>query len=293
MPISGPAQRAARLLSTLGRPGAEELDAMLEGVDEEGAVSASSYMSPMELSTAAFAVFVAAHEISQTCSRDQRAKLRGCSTRLVALALDQSLSLYNGANVLQEKTRASEGAKRVLATRIPSAALQCAQAQALLSKVAADDVTAKLDALESPCGPATKLDALAEVARALLTSTQANVATRTRLYGIDNDFATGLETLAQELRIQESLAEDVVHAAGQTSDRARAVTWVLVHHFVDTFASARLLDKTIPNVPWTPRKAAAPPSEARPATPVSGTRLAVRTPGAPMLPLRLPIAQGR
>jgi hypothetical protein len=294
VPISGPAQRAARLLSTLGRPGSEELDAMLESVDEEAAIAASSYMSPMELATASFAVFVAAHEISQTCSRDQRAKLRGCSTRLVALALDQALLLYNGANLLQEKVRACQGAKRELASRIPSAAIQSAQAQTLLSKVATEEVAAKLGALDPACGAATKLEALAELARELVSSPLANVATRTRLYGIDSDFAAALEKLAGELRAQEILAEDVEQSSSsRASERARAATWVLAQHFVETFASARLLDKTIPNVPWTPRKAPAPPSEARPAMPVSGTRLAVRAAGAAPPTLRLPTVLAR
>ena len=297
LPTSGPAHRAVRLLSTLGRPGPDELDAFLEGVDGTQALASAAYLSPMDLANAALAVFVVAHEISQTCTREQRARLRGCSTRLVALALDQAVTLYTKATELLEKARACETAKRELAARLPDAELNCNHASALLGKISPEETSACLAALPSPCSPAVKLEGLADVARDLLDSATATVVTRIRLYGLDHEFIDALDALAADLHTQERLARASADAPDPDFERAHVATWLLTQHFVDTFACARQLDKSIPNVPWTPRKpAAAPVSDARPPASVSGARLVVVSPAhgaAPGPLLRIPFAPSR
>lgn len=138
---------------------------------------------------------------------------------------------------------------------------------------------------------ATKLEVLADAARDLLESSAPTVATRIRLYGLDHEFVEGLDALAVELHNQEFLAQASAGAEDLAFERSRVATWLLTQHFVDTFACARQLDKSIPNVPWTPRKPAlAPASEARP-TLAAGARLVAmpQGPGAGPGPLlRIP-----
>jgi hypothetical protein len=288
-PLSGPAQRATRLLSTLGRPGPDEVAALLEGVDVAEALEASSYMSPVELANAAFLVFVSAHELTQTCTREQRSRLHGCSTRLVALALDQSLALYRGATERLERTRASEVAKQELAARLPTAEMQGKHAGNLLAKVAHDEVTVRLADLPTPCPVVDKLRVLADVARGLLDGAPANIATRMRLYGVDPEFVDGLDALVCELREKADLASIEIAEPNAALVNAHVATWTLAQHFVETFAVARQLDKTISALPWTPRRVVPPPSEARPHMPMSGARpVHAEAPRGPAL--RVPIA---
>ena len=289
-PLSAPAQRATRLLSTLGRPDPDDLGALLEGVDVAEALDASSYMSALDLSNAACLVFVSAYEVTQTCHRDQRARLRGCSSRLVALALEQALALYRGSSERLERIRASEAAKRELAVRLPTAELQCAQAANLLAKVAHDEVRARLADLHTPCSSADKLRVLADVARGLLEGAPPNIATRTRLYGIDPEFADGLDALATELREKSHLAAIVVAAPDVALVNAHVATWSLAQHFVETFALAHQLDKAIGVLPWTPRRLA-PTHDAHPPASVARPLRHVESPR--VLPLRVPIALGR
>lgn len=277
-----------RLLGTLGKPGSDELHAFLEGTDvDETLTGEASTYTPVELALAALHLFVTANEVSQTCNREQRAKLRGCSTRLVALGLEQGVLVFNFASDNQERFRAAEAARKDLAARIPAAELHCAQARALLAKVTPEEVAAQLP-VDTKYGVIDRLEILTDIARTLTSQASANVATRIRLYGIDAEFADGIDALAIELRAKEREASSggVVEMPPEIR-RAQATIWLLVQHFLDTFAAARLLDKTIASLPWTAKK----PPDTKLKTPASGFRPAVRAPVA--TPLQLPIAGTR
>jgi hypothetical protein len=252
-PIPEPVQRGSRLLATLGRPGPEELDAVLEGVQGEEVLAAASHIGAMELALIAMGVYSTAHETTGSCTRDQRMKLRGCSLPLIALGLDQALALHNMTRELSERTRVQDVAKQGLAQRTADVEMQCGQARALLVKVAPSDVAKSFAELPPPGGPSQELESIATVARRLLQEAPAAVLVRARLYGVDREFIDGLAQLAEELRECEKAAHRAVFTDEQwaTLRRAHVATWTLVNHFLDAFVLAHKLDKQIPPLPFT------------------------------------------
>ncbi len=263
--VAGPVQRAAKLLGTLGRSGAGELDAFLEGVNEDEILGAAAHLAPLDLANVALAVFLTAHDLTQSVSREQRARLRGCTPQLVALALEQAVTLHNVASERAERNRGRDVARKELATLCPAVEMQCAHARSLLMKVAPDQVSARLAAAaRSPSDLTYELETLATVARELLGGGFANIATRARLYGVDNDFVDDIERLAGEHRALQRRAIDVglPPAQAAAARRAHMATWILAKHVTDTFAAARSLDRAIPPLPLIPRPPARKPQPA-------------------------------
>lgn len=258
---AGPVQKAAKLLGTLGRSGAGELDAFLEGIHEEETLAAGAHLSPLDLSNVALTIFLAAHDLTQSLTPQQKTRLRGCTARLIALALEQAVTLHNVASERAERTRARDVAKRELAALCPGVEMQCAHARSLLTKVAPEQVSSRLAAISSPSDLTCELETLASIARDILGGSLANIATRARLYGVDHDFVTDIERLADEHRAVQRRAAEVTLSPSQAlaARRAHLATWILVRHVSDTFAAARSLDKTIPPLPPIPRAPAKKP----------------------------------
>ncbi len=243
-------QRATRLLATLGRPDPEQIEALLDGVEYDRLLETASQVPVAELIAVAFSNQLAVNDFWQTATREQRAKVRGCSMQLLALAVDQTLMLHRCDNELAERTAAQEAARNKLPTLMTRAAMQCQQARDILLKVGAEGARPRLDQpdVSESARPVQALAILAELGASMIQGAPQRVAMRAMLYGLDKAFIDGLERLSTEVRICEQSANAGVLTESQRKvmNRALVATWLLTTHFSEAFAIGHKLDADIP-----------------------------------------------
>lgn len=252
-PRSAAARKADALVRTLGKPEPELLEALLDGVNVAELIEKTQGFPVADLLETAFAVHVQVYEFLQTCAREQRALLRTCSHQLIALAMDQACLLEAIQRRESDRSRDRQDARRQVEQLLGEGLVLYEQALELLKKVGGNDA---LDGTEFTALPATPgatpaasaLLKLAKKAKALLEHPSPKVQLRNVLYGLDRPYVESLAKVAIELdrSSKAGLTCPPVASHQKELEQTRAVTWLMVNHFVSAFDAARRVDKSIP-----------------------------------------------
>jgi hypothetical protein len=240
------------LYRSLGRPEAGLLEAALEGVDAKRALDRALAEPTAQLVEQAYATCLEAHSAFQRYSQAQRSQLRGFSLQLLALATEQALSLER-AHIEYERRQKEQGDAKARLRELFERNLRLgAQARMVLEKVAGDDPGIQKE-LANTAIPTTSyeladmLRRLSQLGNGLIRSLAGSVRGRARLYGLDENFLSGLAVSGNELVTLEEKAGD---QSGLTTrknqlDRAQTATYVLVRQIGEAFVAAAGIDPTI------------------------------------------------
>lgn len=240
-------------MRTLGKPEPELLEALLDGVDVEALVEKTRAVAAGDLLETAFAVPVQVYEFLQMCTREQRALLRTCSHQLIALAMDQACHLEAIQRRELDRARERQDAQAQLEHLAHEGWALCGQALESLKKVGGTDLAefaGPYHGAETPSAAliVAALRALAGKAETMLGHASPKVQLRTVLYGLDRTYVESLVKAASELdRCAKAVQTKPPGTPPQKElEQTRAVTWLIVNHFVDAFDVARRVDKVIP-----------------------------------------------
>ncbi|HEX4478161.1 MAG TPA: hypothetical protein VH142_23915 [Polyangiaceae bacterium] len=250
------AQRVEGLLRVVGRSEAGLLDAVLAGADVQHLMEGTPDEPVSDFVERAYSVCLEAHDIWQRCSGAQRTLIRGFSLSLLSLSAEQALALDRShSQCLKLETERTEAAAQVQQLFERNASL-CAQARAVLEKVAGDAAAVREEiALDATFGTSFAvsqvLHRLSQLGRSLLSSADASVRTRARLYGLDVAFLDGLFAAGAELLAVEERAANVagLSASKARIEQAQIAAYILVHQIVEAFEGAHRIDRTIALIP--------------------------------------------
>jgi hypothetical protein len=278
------------LYRTLGKPDPTLIAALLDGTSEQQLLdrAASAPLSP-DLIQSATATIAQAYEHWQRLGVDKRRTLRGCSQHLFAVAVDQTRTLHHLHQQHLQHLAEEEEAKVQQRAALGRAKHVCNQTKGIVMKVAGGrpsiqvTLDEKVADSSTPYGMICNLKFLADTSRSLLQLPAANIRGRATLYGMDKSFIESLETMAEELRLQEEKANvRPSRLPGQKSTgRTRAIVFFLMNHIADVFEAARHVDPSTPEL----RKADTAPSGTTPAA----RSVIAAPPAARPLPQRLEI----
>ena len=237
---------------SLGRPEAGLLEAALEGVDAKRALDRALAEPTAQLVEQAYAVCLEAHSAYQRYSTGQRSQIRGFSLQLLALATEQSLLLERTLAEHERRVKEQDEAKARVRELFERNLKLSAQARMVLEKVNGDDSAVKKEVRQSEPPASTyalseSLKRLSDVGSDLLRNSAAAVRGRARLYGLDENFLTGLAVAGQELLAIEQKASDqsALTMRKNQLDRAQAATYVLMRQIGEAFAAAAGVDPQI------------------------------------------------
>jgi hypothetical protein len=269
------------LYRSLGRAEPGLLEAALEGVDAKRALDRALAEPTPQLVEQAYATCLEAHAAFQRYSTAQRVQIRGFSLQLLALATEQALSLERAHTEYERRQKEQADAKSRLRELFERNMRLGAQARMVLEKVAGDDPAIQKEVAESnePTSSyelADSLRRLSALGSGLIRSLAASVRGRARLYGLDENFLTGLAVAGNELVTLEEKAGD---QSGLTTrknqlDRAQTATYVLIRQIGEAFAAAAGVDSTI-----------APLASAQPKIDAEAARAAKKIPKTPSTPM--------
>ena len=278
------------LYRTLGKPDPTLIAALLDGTSEQQLLerAAAAPASP-DLIQVAAATVARAFEHWQRLSGEKRKILRGCSQHLFAVAVDQTRALQHLHQQHLQRVAEEEEAKVQQRVALDKAKHVCNQTKGIVMKVAGGrpsiqvTLDEKVADSSTPYGMICNLKFLADTSRSLLQLPAANIRGRATLYGMDKSFIESLETMAEELRVQEEKANvrPSKLPGHQNLARTRAIVFFLMNHLADAFEAARQIDPATPEL----RKADAAPSGTTPAA----RPVAAAAPAARPLPQRLEI----
>lgn len=266
------------LYRQLGRAEAGLLEAALEGVDAKRALDRALSEPTAQLVEQAYAICLEAHAAFQRYSTSQRSHVRGFSLQLLALAAEQSLLLDRTLTEYDRKQKEQEDAKARLRELFERNVKLAAQARMVLEKVSGDDPVVQKE-LKEPEAPSTSyalaesLKRLSELGDQLIRSGVGAVRGRARLYGLDENFLSGIAVAGAELVAMEQKAGDqsALTMRKNQLDRAQAATYVLIRQIGEAFGAAAGVDTQIaplvaaqpkvdPEATRTAKKQAAKPS---------------------------------
>jgi hypothetical protein len=240
------------LYRQLGRAEPGLLEAALEGVDAKRALARALAEPTAQLVEQAYAVCLEAHAAFQRYSSSQRAHLRGFSLQLLALATEQALLLERTHAEHERKQREQEEAKARLRELFERNVKLAAQARMVLEKVSGDDPAVQKGLAEGS-SPDTSyalsdsLKRLADLGDRLVRSNVSAVRGRARLYGLDENFLSGIAVAGAELIAMEQKAGDqsALTTRKNQLDRAQAATYVLMRQIGEAFEAASGVDPQI------------------------------------------------
>ena len=278
------------LFRTLGKPDASLVAALLDGTSEQQLLDrAAAAAATPDLISAATATIVRAFEHWHRLSAEKRKALRGCSQLLFAVAVDQTRQLQQLHQQHLQRIADEEEAKVQQRAALDKAKHVCNQTKGIVMKVAGGRPSIQVTLDEKVANSSTaygmimNLKFLADTSRSLLQLPAANIRGRATLYGMDKDFIESLDSLADELQVQEEKANvrPSKLPGSQATARTRAIVFFLMNHIADVFDSARQIDATTPEL----RKPEAAPSGTTPAA----RPVVAAAPVARALPQRLEI----
>ncbi|HMI85219.1 MAG TPA: hypothetical protein VK550_14060 [Polyangiaceae bacterium] len=275
---------------TLGKPDPTLIAALLDGTSEQQLLdrAAAAPASP-DLIQAAAATIARAFEHWQRLAGEKRKMLRGCSQHLFAVAVDQTRTLQQLHQQHLQRIAEEEEAKLQQRAALDRAKHVCNQTKAIVMKVAGGrpSIQVTLDEkvvdTSTPYGMICNLQFLADTSRSLLQLPAASIRGRATLYGMDRSFIESLETMAEELRLQDEKVNvrPSKLPGHQSTARARALVFFLVNHIAEVFEAARQIDPSTPEL----RKTEVAPSGTTPAA----RPVLAAAPAARPLPQRLEI----
>jgi len=270
------------LYRSLGKPDPTLIAALLDGTSEQQLLdrAAAAPASP-DLIQAAAATITRAFEHWQRLGAEKRKMLRGCSQPLFAVAVDQTRMLQHLHQQHLQRIAEEEEAKGQQRAALDKAKHVCNQTKGIVMKVAGGrpsiqvTLNEKVADTSTPYGMICNLKFLADTSRSLLQLPAASIRGRATLYGMDKSFIESLETMAEELRLQEEKANvrPSKLPGNQSTARTRAIVFFLMNHIADVFEAVRQIDPTTPEL----RTPAPAPSGTSPAVrPVVAAAPAVR-----------------
>jgi hypothetical protein len=258
------------LYRTLGKPDSTLIAALLDGTSEQQLLDrAAAAPATPELIQTATATIVRAFEHWQRLAGEKRKMLRGCSQHLFAVAVDQTRTLQHLHQQHLQRVAEEEEAKAQQRVALDRAKHVCNQTKGIVMKVAGGrpsiqvTLDEKVADTSTPYGMICNLKFLADTSRSLLQLPAPNIRGRATLYGMDRGFVESLESLAEELRLQEEKANvrPSKLPGHQNAARTRALVFFLMNHIADVFEAARQIEPTTPEL----RKAETAPSGTTPA----------------------------
>jgi len=258
------------LYRTLGKPDATLIAALLDGTSEQQLLDrAAAAPATPDLIQAATATIVRAFEHWQRLAGEKRKMLRGCSQHLFAVAVDQTRTLQHLHQQHLQRVAEEEEAKAQQRVALDRAKHVCNQTKGIVMKVAGGrpsiqvTLDEKVADTSTPYGMICNLKFLADTSRSLLQLPAPNIRGRATLYGMDKGFVESLESLAEELRLQEEKANvrPSKLPGHQNAARTRALVFFLMNHIADVFEGARQIEPTTPEL----RKTETAPSGTTPA----------------------------
>ncbi|HMJ53042.1 MAG TPA: hypothetical protein VK540_13230 [Polyangiaceae bacterium] len=253
------------LFRTLGKPDPALIAALLDGTSEQQLLArADAAPASPDLIQSAAATIGRAFEYWQRLAGEKRKMLRGCSQHLFAVAVDQTRTLQHLHQQHLQRIAEEEEAKVQQRAALDKAKHVCNQTKGIVMKVAGGrpsiqvTLDEKVADSSTPYGMICNLKFLADTSRSLLQLPGANIRGRATLYGMDKSFIESLDTMAEEIRVQEEKANvrPSKLPGHQSAARTRAVVFFLMNHLVDVFEAARQIDPATPEL----RKAEAAPS---------------------------------
>lgn len=284
------AEQLDDLHRTLGKPDPALITALLDGTSEQQLLDrAATAPATPDLIQVATTTISQAFEHWQRLGAEKRKTLRGCSQHLFAVAVDQARTLQHLHQQYLHRIAEEEEAKVQQRAALDRAKHVCNQTKGIVMKVAGGrpsiqvTLDEKVADTSTPYGMICNLQFLADTSRSLLQLPAANIRGRATLYGMDKAFIESLETMAEELRVQEEKTNvrPSKLPGNQTAARTRSIVFFLMNHIADVFEAAHKIDASTPEL----RKPDAAPSGTTPAA----RPIVAAAPAARPLPQRLEI----
>jgi hypothetical protein len=254
------------------------LEALLEDVSAARLHELKTASSAEELVDRASKALIRADQTLREASHEQRSKLRGFSSEMLALAADQTFRLGHENEQFKRAVDEDARARAGLTDTLTRAGALVEQALFVLAKVCgnSDGTRRAVEAIRPPPqdGNGDQGAILAETLRRLARAGErviqgGSIAVKNRaiLYGLDGSYLESLTRMGSGLT---ELAGKVkgggqVPAAQQALDQVHGITAFLVQQIDEAFAAAHKLDPAVPQL------VPADPSGARP---MPGVRVA-------------------
>jgi len=255
-----PTHRLEALARALGPADAGALQAILAGHDEQDLVKLGSSIHTSRIVTDVARLYGEAHEFWSQAAEQQKKKLKGFSQPLLALAVQQALSLEMLLEQRQS-TGQQEGARTAVseeeARKTSSRGITLRdQAYTALRESAGRQGThrAELDATvgtaETPDALATGLEGLATLLGRWLTE-GGDLGLRLSLASLDDAYAQELSGAARDIRATSAATHRRPASNKVTQsqlDREDGVSVLLLGQIIRAFERAHDLDPTIPRL---------------------------------------------
>jgi hypothetical protein len=249
------------IAAEIGKPEPAALEALLAGTTDGELVKVGRTILSSRIVTDAARIYGTAWSFYQGATAEQKRRLRGFSTPLLALAVQQALALQQLDQEVAGKT-VSAGVARAAQEQTVSAATTAAvalrdQAYDALRDAAGQDRALRAE-IEKAFGKAETSDTLAngldEMATALrrwLAKKTPALSARLKLANLDGDYASELEDAAKTVRTEAARAQRQ-KAQGKVSqgtlDRADGINVLLMGQIIRAFEGAHGIDPTIPKL---------------------------------------------
>jgi hypothetical protein len=245
----------------LGKPDPALLDALLEGTTDTQLVDKGRQIASSRVLTDLRRIYAIAHTFWASASKDQRDKLRGFTPELLAVAVDQALSLdamwkeHEDRGQEQGATRAT--AEAALSEVFTQALTLRDQAYNVLlgvagsSKSAQEEVAQAVGTAEDAAALTRGLGQLAALGKRYLAEKKGAIATRAKLLQLDAAYVGRIEETATALSKAAQAA--AARPAGQkvtlgALNRADGINIHLLTLIIRAFEGGHEQDPTIPRL---------------------------------------------
>jgi len=240
-------------------PDGATIEALSEGLTAQACMDAGRCYPPEQVIEDAFNVYVKASETLRRAGRPDSVAVRGCTTELLVLVIQQALDLAKHLDQ-QGKQRVAQAAalaavQHKLRASFSKALSLREQARRLLATMAPDDsdhldeVLRAASATDDKGSAAAAMFALAAIGRRLLAGGSAKMGLRARLVGLDEPYLTTLEALGYDLKQGQEELSRLTRAAHMPDDALYAEAGLTLHlmmYVIEAFAAAHEVDASVP-----------------------------------------------
>lgn len=256
-PEPSPRQRLERIVRTQGLPVGLSLAALVEQVGEAERRGRGRLLPPEKILEDAFQIYLKAWEALRRVGPEQRAKVRGCTTDLLVLVIDQALTVQHSIDEIAGRKRALEQRRGQDRALVAHAMTLRGQARLVIAGMDREDlafqdeVIRAATAAEELGAGARSLELLAELARRKLADASRGMPARARLLGLDDSYVTVLEGLAAELRAAEAEVEALGRRMAEDEELVRREAGLTLYFLllvVDAFDAGHQIERAIPKL---------------------------------------------
>jgi hypothetical protein len=250
-------ERLEAFVRSVHVPKGVTLDALSDGLTPQICLDAGRCYPPEKVVEDAFEVYFKASEILR--KSPSRAAVRGCTTELLGLVIQQALHLAKQVDDQGKQRTANattlEAVQQKLRISFARALSLREQARRVLASMARDDAT-HLDgvlraatAADDGGSAAAAMFALTAIGRRLLSDESPRTAQRAQLLGLDEAYLTTLEALGNDLKRGQAELARLAHVANMPDDALYAEAGLTLHlmmHVIEAFAAAHEVDSAVP-----------------------------------------------